>query len=105
MQALRESKGKGLSLKAVSFMMLIAFVVIAIMLLIASTRTIRSFQRMEKVTNNYIALQEATAELMSASDYLTEEVQCYTVIGDRKHMDNYFMEAEIARRREHGNHR
>lgn len=97
----RESKGKGLSLKAASFMMLTASVVIAIMLLIASTRTFRSFRRMEKVTNNYIELQEATAELMSASDYLKEEVQCYTVIGERQQMDNYFTEAETVRRREH----
>ena len=100
MQILRKSKEKGLSLKKVSIAMLIVSVGIALMLLVAAIKTFNSFQLMKQMTNNYIALQETTAELMAASDYLTEEVQCYTVIGDRKHLDNYFEEAEVARRRE-----
>ena len=36
---------------------------------------------------------------MKASDYLTDEARCYTVLGDRKHMENYFTEAEVTRRR------
>ena len=101
MQALGKSNEKGLSLKKVSLIMLLASVAIAVMLLVASTRTFRSFQQMKEMTNRYILLQEATTELMSASDYLTEEAQCYTVIGDRRHLENYLTESEVTCRREH----
>ena len=97
----KKKKSKGLSLKTVSLIMLVASVVIAGMLFVASVRTFSSFQQMKEMTNSYITLEEATAELMSASDFLTEEAQCYTVIGDRKHLDQYIAEAETNRRREH----
>ena len=81
--------------------MLIASLAITAMLLVASGRTFGSYRQMEDMTDDYILMQEAAEELMAASDYLTEEVQCYTVMGDRKHLDHYFSEADTARRREH----
>ncbi|MBR2793704.1 MAG: GGDEF domain-containing protein, partial [Solobacterium sp.] len=51
-------------------------------------------------TDTYIELQEAADSLMKASDYLTEEAQCYTVLGSRRNLENYFTEAEVTRRRE-----
>lgn len=101
MQFLKDRKEKGLSLKKVSVIMLVVTILIAVMLLFAAMKTFKSFRLMEGTTNNYITLQDAAAELMSASDYLTEEVQCYTIIGDRRHLENYFTEAEKTRRREH----
>ena len=56
---------------------------------------------MEASTDDFIQMEEAAEELIQASDYLTEEVQCYTVLGDRTHMENYFTEADVTRRREH----
>ena len=60
-----------------------------------------TFDDLLDVTETYIELQEEAGSLMDASDYLTEEAQCYTVLGERAHMDNYFMEAGETRRREH----
>lgn len=100
MQAVKKTKGKAISLKTTSILMVIISVIIAIALLITGIRAFRSFRAMERSTDNYIALTEAASELMSASDYLTEEVQCFTVMGDRKHMENYFMEANVTRRRD-----
>ena len=37
---------------------------------------------------------------MDASDYLTQEVQSFTITGERAHMNRYFEEAENNRRRE-----
>ncbi|MBR3017839.1 MAG: GGDEF domain-containing protein [Clostridia bacterium] len=56
---------------------------------------------MEKSTDVFIQLEDAASELMRPSDYLTEEAQCYTVLGDRTHMENYFTEADVTRRRDH----
>jgi diguanylate cyclase (GGDEF)-like protein len=92
---------KGLSLKTVSILMMIISLVITVVLLITGIQAFRSFSDMEKSTDDYIAMEEAANELMSASDYLTEEVQCFTVMGDRAHLERYFEEADVTRRREH----
>ena len=100
MHGLKEKEEKGISLKTTSILMVIISVIIAAALLVTGVRAFRSFKAMEKKTDNYIALTEAASELMNASDYLTEEVQCFTVMGDRKHMENYFTEANTLRRRD-----
>ena len=95
-----QKEKSGLSLKTTSICMMIISLLITIVLLFTGIGTFRSFRDMEQSTDDYILLSEAAAELMSASDYLTEEVQCYTVIGNRMHMENYFTEVEVTRRRE-----
>ena len=100
MQVLKETKEKGISLRTTSYLMVIISVIIAVALLFTGICAFRSVRAMERSTDDYIALTEAASELMSASDYLTEEVQCFTVMGDRKHMENYFTEANVTRRRD-----
>ena len=94
-------KTGGLSLKKTSVIMVIISLVVTALLIITAVMTLRSFQAMNKSTRDYIQMEQAANDLMSASDYLTEEVQCFTVIGDRIHMENYFTEADVTRRREH----
>lgn len=101
MITLKKAKEEGLSLKTTSILMLAVSVVITAVLLIVAIGTFPAFQKLEKSTETYISMQDAAAELMDASDRLTEEAQCYTVIGTRRHMENYFAEAEKNRRREH----
>ena len=93
-------KKDGLSLKKTSIIMMIVSLIITVILVITAIMTIRSFQAMNKSTRDFIRMEIAAHELMDASDYLTEEVQCFTVMGDRTHMENYFTEADITRRRE-----
>ena len=66
---------KGLSLKTTSILMMTVSLVITIVLLITGIRTFHSFRDMEKSSDDYINMEEAATELMSASDYLTDEVQ------------------------------
>ncbi len=96
-----DKKNQGLSLKTTSFVTMILSLFITLILLFTGIRTFRSFRRMEESTDDFIMLENAASNLMNASDYLTDEVQSFTVIGDVKHMENYFTEAEITRRREH----
>lgn len=93
-------KEKGVSLRTTFILMLIFSLIVTAALLVTTYRTIRSYQALSKATDDYIEMQEAASSLLSASDYLTEEAQCYTVIGDRKHLENYFEEAEVTRSRE-----
>lgn len=100
MQLIRRAKDEGLSLRLTFFLMLIISIGITVILLGTTYHTIRSFHALSDATDDYIELQDVASSLLSASDYLTEEAQCYTVTGERRHMDNYFTEAEETRRRE-----
>ena len=81
--------------------LILAFSLIVTAVLIFSTvKAIRSYRALDNSTDIYITLEEQAYELMSASDYLTEQVQRYTVSGERRYLDNYFREAFQNRRRE-----
>ena len=101
MFSLKKVKEQGLSLKLTSTLMLVVSIIIMLVLLVTTFLTFRSFTKLEKATDTYISMEDAASELMSASDYLTDEVQCYTVIGTRIHMENYFNEAQVVMRRNH----
>ncbi|MBQ1293365.1 MAG: hypothetical protein IIY21_04965, partial [Clostridiales bacterium] len=78
----RKIKEQGVSLKIASTLMLFVSIGITSVIVFASARAFSNFMALEKSTNEYIALEEEASKLMVASDYLTEEVQCYTVMGD-----------------------
>ena len=97
----KKKERKGLSLRTTSTLLMIVSLLITIGLIVTGIRTFNSFRDMKKATEDHIELTDAAEELMDASDYLTDEVQLYTVMGDRRHMDNYFTEAKVNLRREH----
>jgi len=100
MQMLQKAREEGLSLKQTFYLMLVVSLGMTAGLLLMTFHTLRSFRALSNATNTYIATEAATDELLSASDYLTEEAQCYCVIGSREHLDRYFIEAEVTCRRE-----
>lgn len=91
---------KGLSLKMAFAIMLVLTLTITTLLVLMSVRTIQSFHRLSRATDAYIEMENTAGMLMDASDHLTEEVQCYSVLGERRHLENYFYESETAKRRE-----
>ena len=97
----KKGAGRGVSLRRFSMLMLFVSLVIMVILLVTTFRTVNAFHSLSAATSDYIEQAAAADNLMDASDYLTEEVQRYTVIGDRTHLENYFREAEVDRRREH----
>ncbi len=82
-------------------LMLFVSLALTALLLFTTFQTIKSFHALSDATDAYIELQDAADSLMKASDYLTDEAQRYTVLGNRVHMENYFDEAEVALRSEH----
>ena len=93
-------KKEGLSLRLTFILMLIVSLGVTAVLLFTTYRTLLSYHSLSAATDTYIELQEAAASLLDASDYLTQEARCYVVLGDRRHLENYFEEAEVTRRRE-----
>lgn len=99
-ELMKRTKENGVSLRTTFIVMLVLSLGITAILLYSTFQAIRSFHALSDATDAYIELEEAADSLMKASDYLTDEAQCYTVLGLRKHLDNYFTEAETTRRRE-----
>lgn len=100
MRFIRKFKEEGLSLRLTFLLMLFISLAITASLLFTNFRTIKSFHALDEAMDTYIDLQDAADSLLRASDYLTEQAQRYTVIGDRKLLDNYFHETETVKRRE-----
>ena len=96
----KKGAGRGVSLRRFSILMLFVSLVIMVILLVTTFRTVNAFHSLSAATSDYIEQAAAADNLMDASDYLTEEVQRYTVMGERTHLENYFREAEEDRRRE-----
>ncbi|MBR5336964.1 MAG: GGDEF domain-containing protein [Lachnospiraceae bacterium] len=91
---------KGISLRAAHAVMIVIAVTVTVVLMIETYRSSVAFRDLSGATDEYIALQKAANELMEASDFLTQEVQSFTVTYEKEHMDSYFVEAESNRRRE-----
>lgn len=100
MNIVKKAKEEGLPLRVTYLIMLTLSIGISVILLLMTYRTIRSFHALSAAMDSYISLDASANQLLAASDYLTEEVQCYTVMDDRIHLDNYFNEAEQTRRRD-----
>lgn len=80
---------------------LIAFMLIAsALLLIATYRVSTVYSNLNENVANYTQWQRDANNLQVGSDYLTEQVRCFTVTGDRTYLDAYFEEAEVTRRRD-----
>ena len=80
----------GISLRTVNKLMIVITIVVSIVLLMETYESSSLFNTVSQATDDYIEWQEDAYNLMEASDYLTQEVQCYTVTMDREHLDNYF---------------
>lgn len=91
---------RGISLKIMSKLILALSLIITFVLIFATVRALLSFFSLERSTDYYIELEQEASKLMEASDYLTEQVQRYTVIRDRRYLDSYFTEVLETRRRE-----
>ena len=100
MMADNDETKEGISLKAVYIWLIVIAVAISGLVIFSSFHLSKTIQSLSDVTKEHITLEKAAHELMDASDYLTEQVQRFTIAGDRRFMDAYFTEAFETKRRE-----
>ena len=93
-------RNNGIHLRKLNIVMLIIAVAFSIGLIIAMNLTGKLNRDSNKYTQQVIDRKNSSSDLMRASDYLTEQMQVFTVTGDRQYLDNYFTEAKVTRRRE-----
>ncbi len=97
----QQSKGKrNVSLKKAFIILICVSVCVSVFLLCMLKHAFTVYYSLIQSIDNYIVAQEATSKLLRASDYLTEEAQCYAVTGDREHLDNYISEIVDLRNRD-----
>ena len=91
---------KGISHRIVHFWLLVLTVIFSGTVFYTTLRMTNTFLRITSASRQNSELQKAAHELMNASDYLTEQVQRFTIDGDVVFMDQYFTEAFESKRRE-----
>lgn len=89
-----------ISLKKLNYYMLIAAFLISAILFFAMHQTKTMYDEVYAVTSQLRESEETSYDLQAASDYLTEEIRLFAITGDKKHLDNYFEEANVTKRRD-----
>ena len=100
MSYIKTLKKRGISVSRINIIMLISAFLISAVLFWAMSRTSILYDETHRLTRNLLTWRKDAYELQVASDYLTEQVRCFAVTGERQYLDNYFREAEVTRRRE-----
>ena len=90
----------GISHRVVHLWLVIIIVIFSGTVVYTTFRLTGSFMRITSASKQNSELQKAAHELMNASDYLTEQVQRFTINGDYRFLENYFTEAFESKRRE-----
>ncbi len=68
----KKGAGRGVSLRRFSMLMLFVSLVIMVILLVTTFRTVNAFHSLSAATSDYIEQAAAADNLMDASDFLTE---------------------------------
>ncbi len=90
----------GISHRRVHLWLVIIIIIFSGTIVFSTFRMVNTFMRVTAAAKQYAELQKAAHELMNASDYLTEQVQCFTINGDMIFLEQYFTEAFESKRRE-----
>ena len=90
----------GISIRTLNIIMFAIALVLAAFLLFTTNQVSDSYEIMQDATEEYIECQTAAQNMMSASDYLTEQVRAFTVTGDIENVQNFYEEVNQTKRRD-----
>ncbi len=91
----------GVSLRKLHRWLIIIMAVMSGVVIYSTYRLASSFVRLTKAVEEHMELEQAAHDLMDASNYLTEQVQRFTINGDIHFLEQYFEEVfEVDRRGE-----
>ncbi len=90
----------GIRLRHLNQIMISITIVLGVVFILVAYSTIRSFNRLEQATEQYIRARKDTADMQAGSDYLTDRVRTFIVAGDVSSAKDFFREVEVTRRRE-----
>ena len=91
---------KEISIRRIHIWLIIIILITSATVVYSTYRMTQTFLRLVTASVKQAELYKAAHELMDASDYLTEQVQRFTVNGDMRFLEQYFTEAFETTRRE-----
>ena len=94
------TQSEGISLRTIHLWLIIGAAIISCLMFYSTYNLSTSFRHLTETSEQQIELRKAARELMDASDYLTEKVQRFAVLGDMRFLEEYFKEAFEANHRE-----
>ncbi len=97
---MKKTLKKGISHRLVHLWLMVIILVFSAVIIVAMVHLTETFLDIRDASRQKTELKNAALELMNASDYLTEQVQRFTIDGDRQFLDRYFTEAFESKRRE-----
>ena len=96
----RTAEKRGVPMRRLHGIMILLACVMSVFLLYSNYKTMVGYGVMRQATERYIVCQRDAADMQEASDYLTDEVRFFAATGEPEHVQNYFTELQITRRRE-----
>ena len=90
----------GLSIRKIHIWLILVILATSGTVVYSTYRLTTTFMHLAGAAEQHKDLDNAAHELMDASDYLTENVQRFTVDGDMRFLEQYFTEAFESNRRE-----
>ena len=91
---------RGIPLKRTITIFAIIMTFLSALLVVGIVFNWMNYHDLINVANNYVTWEEKSKEMVTSSDYLTDQVRAFVTTGDRRCVDNYFTEADETRRRE-----
>ena len=100
MRSKEKYQARGISLKLIGWIVSAVAVVVSALLVVSLQLIKHEDEVVSQTYQNYLQLKDVSNDVQLASDYLTEQVRLFVVNGEKEHMDNYFKEANITKRRD-----
>ena len=97
----RQPEKKGLQLKTMNYVFVAVAIFAAVVLFTLDSVVRNGYKRMEQATARYVSAQQAIADMVIGSDYLTDRVRSFVFTGDPQYMEDFFEEVDVTRRRDH----
>ena len=97
--SLKQEKS-GLPLGKLNYIMAAIMLVVSALLIYATYQASNGYERVNAATENYITLEQSASSIKDATDYLTEQARNFVMTGEKKYLQNYFLEVNVTRRRE-----
>ena len=92
--------GAGLKITVINQVIIIVTCILAAVLFIIMQFAMWNYNEVSKHSLEYVRMEEQAVTVQEASDYLTSKVHDFMATGNVKHMEAYFEEANVTKRRE-----
>lgn len=96
----KEKQSSGFRLEIFNFIIIIFTVAVTVALSAIIFNSHSTYNAFYDATEEYISCRMSAEQVQDASDYLTNQVRAYILTGNQSHIDNYFVEANVSKRRE-----